>query len=237
MKHRDQWLIIPIDCLAARIGNDRINLDLFIFYYIKGCVSVLYVIPAAHRPSQFHLTYTYLQINSVSLRSCLANCACVLGLFSSGATRTKDARELLYARQRVVVTAKAFGLQAIDLVYIDYKDVEGLRQQAREGALMGFTGKVSCFFIWNLPLFLQVMTWDIMSVTVIYLWFLHLLHIVLICCSYFTFLNIACQRASLTSCCKRHTGSSAFTPSALCYMWGFFVLFFSPNENGEWTSW
>ncbi|RVE58297.1 hypothetical protein OJAV_G00208030 [Oryzias javanicus] len=60
---------------------------------------------------------------------------------SIGATRTKDARELLYARQKVVVTTKAFGLQAIDLVYIDYKDVEGLRLQAREGALMGFTGK------------------------------------------------------------------------------------------------
>ncbi|KAG1959699.1 CoA ester lyase [Pimephales promelas] len=60
---------------------------------------------------------------------------------SIGATRTKDARELLYARQKVVVTTKAFGLQAIDLVYIDYQDVEGLRQQAREGALMGFTGK------------------------------------------------------------------------------------------------
>ncbi|CAN9497588.1 unnamed protein product [Ophioblennius macclurei] len=60
---------------------------------------------------------------------------------SIGATRTRDARELLYARQKVVVTTKAFGLQAVDLVYIDYKDLEGLRQQAREGALMGFTGK------------------------------------------------------------------------------------------------
>ncbi|XP_068602585.1 citramalyl-CoA lyase, mitochondrial [Brachionichthys hirsutus] len=60
---------------------------------------------------------------------------------SIGATRTEDARELLYARQKVVVTTKAFGLQAIDLVHIDYKDVEGLRRQAREGALMGFTGK------------------------------------------------------------------------------------------------
>lgn len=67
-----------------------------------------------------------------------------LNHFSLGATRTKDARELLYARQKVVVTTKAFGLQAIDLVYIDYKDVEGLRLQAREGALMGFTGKVPC---------------------------------------------------------------------------------------------
>ncbi|XP_043547228.1 citramalyl-CoA lyase, mitochondrial isoform X1 [Chiloscyllium plagiosum] len=60
---------------------------------------------------------------------------------SIGATRTKDAQELVYARQKVVVTAKAFGLQAIDLVYIDYKDDEGLCKQSREGALMGFTGK------------------------------------------------------------------------------------------------
>ncbi|XP_034142614.1 citramalyl-CoA lyase, mitochondrial isoform X4 [Esox lucius] len=60
---------------------------------------------------------------------------------SVGATRTKNAMELLYARQKVVVTSKAFGLQAIDLVHIDYKDQDGLQQQAREGALMGFTGK------------------------------------------------------------------------------------------------
>ncbi|XP_067842699.1 citramalyl-CoA lyase, mitochondrial isoform X1 [Heptranchias perlo] len=60
---------------------------------------------------------------------------------SIGATRTEDARELVYARQKVVVTAKAFGLQAIDLVYIDYKDDKGLCRQSREGALMGFTGK------------------------------------------------------------------------------------------------
>lgn len=66
----------------------------------------------------------------------------------AGATRTADARELLYARQKVVVTTKAFGLQAIDLVYINYKDVEGLRKQAREGALMGFTGSVP---EWPLP--------------------------------------------------------------------------------------
>ncbi|XP_041128462.1 citramalyl-CoA lyase, mitochondrial [Polyodon spathula] len=60
---------------------------------------------------------------------------------SIGASRTKEAHELLYARQKVVVIAKAFGLQAIDLVYIDYQDEEGLRRQSREGALMGFTGK------------------------------------------------------------------------------------------------
>ncbi|KAM4700390.1 citramalyl-CoA lyase, mitochondrial isoform 1-T1 [Discoglossus pictus] len=60
---------------------------------------------------------------------------------SIGATSSKDTSDLLYARQKIIVVAKAFGLQAIDLVYIDYRDGDGLQQQAREGALMGFTGK------------------------------------------------------------------------------------------------
>ncbi|EDO47490.1 predicted protein [Nematostella vectensis] len=62
-------------------------------------------------------------------------------LVSIGGTRTKDAKELLFARQYVVVHAKAFGLQAIDLVDIDFKDLIGLKSQSEEGARMGFTGK------------------------------------------------------------------------------------------------
>lgn len=58
-----------------------------------------------------------------------------------GATRTKAATELTYARQKVVTVAKAFGLQAIDLVHIDYKDLDGLRTYSEEGMRMGFTGK------------------------------------------------------------------------------------------------
>lgn len=38
-----------------------------------------------------------------------------------GATRTESSEEIMYARQRVVLVAKAFGLQAIDMVYIQYK--------------------------------------------------------------------------------------------------------------------
>jgi len=58
-----------------------------------------------------------------------------------GATRTKDNMELLLARQVVVTAAKAHRLQAIDCVYIDYKDKEGLKVQSEEGARWGFTGK------------------------------------------------------------------------------------------------
>ncbi|XP_046556214.1 citramalyl-CoA lyase, mitochondrial-like isoform X1 [Haliotis rubra] len=58
-----------------------------------------------------------------------------------GAVRTTDARELTYARQKVVMVAKAFRLQAIDLVFINIKDTESLRHQSLEGARMGYTGK------------------------------------------------------------------------------------------------
>ncbi|XP_063248428.1 citramalyl-CoA lyase, mitochondrial isoform X4 [Prinia subflava] len=60
---------------------------------------------------------------------------------SIGATSSKEAHDILYARQKIIVTAKAFGLQAIDLVYIDFHDEDGLCRQSREGAAMGFTGK------------------------------------------------------------------------------------------------
>ncbi|XP_033739883.1 citramalyl-CoA lyase, mitochondrial-like isoform X2 [Pecten maximus] len=58
-----------------------------------------------------------------------------------GASRTADATELMYARQKIVTCAKAFRLQAIDLVYINYKDLDGLEKQSLDGSNMGFTGK------------------------------------------------------------------------------------------------
>lgn len=60
---------------------------------------------------------------------------------SVGARRTREAVELLYARQSVVAACAAFGLQAIDIVYIDFKDAEGLRLEAEQGAGFGFSGK------------------------------------------------------------------------------------------------
>ncbi len=60
---------------------------------------------------------------------------------SIGATRTKEAIELLYARQAVVVACAANDLQAIDIVTIDYKDIEALRIESEFGARLGFSGK------------------------------------------------------------------------------------------------
>jgi citrate lyase subunit beta-like protein len=60
---------------------------------------------------------------------------------SAGATRTKDATEVLYARSAVVTACAANDLQAIDMVYIDFRDIEGLRLEAEQGAGLGFSGK------------------------------------------------------------------------------------------------
>jgi citrate lyase beta subunit len=60
---------------------------------------------------------------------------------SIGATRTKDATEVLYARSAVVTACAANELQAIDMVYIDFRDTEGLRFEAEQGAGLGFSGK------------------------------------------------------------------------------------------------
>ncbi len=60
---------------------------------------------------------------------------------SIGAVRTKDAVELLYARQAVIVACAANDLQAIDIVTIDYKDIEALRIESEFGARLGFVGK------------------------------------------------------------------------------------------------
>jgi citrate lyase beta subunit len=58
-----------------------------------------------------------------------------------GAIRTRAGLEVFYARSAVVTHAAAFGLQAIDMVYIDFKDTEGLRHEALQGAQMAFAGK------------------------------------------------------------------------------------------------
>lgn len=58
-----------------------------------------------------------------------------------GAVRTPEAWEIFYARSAIVTHAAAFGLQAIDMVYIDYKDVEGLVAESTAAARMGYVGK------------------------------------------------------------------------------------------------
>lgn len=58
-----------------------------------------------------------------------------------GAVRTPQGWEIFYARSAVVTYAAAFGLQAIDMVYLDFHDAEDLRAESIQGAQMAYTGK------------------------------------------------------------------------------------------------
>jgi citrate lyase beta subunit len=60
---------------------------------------------------------------------------------SIGATRTPQALEVLYARSALVTAAAAYGLQAIDLVTVDFRNLEQARSDALFGAQLGYTGK------------------------------------------------------------------------------------------------
>jgi citrate lyase subunit beta-like protein len=58
-----------------------------------------------------------------------------------GAIRTRPGWEVFYARSALVTHAAAFDLQAIDMVYVDFRDMQGLRAEATQGLQMGFAGK------------------------------------------------------------------------------------------------
>jgi len=58
-----------------------------------------------------------------------------------GAKRTRGGLEILYARSKLVLHASANGLQAIDVVFLNYKDSVNLKISALQGAQMGFSGK------------------------------------------------------------------------------------------------
>jgi len=57
-----------------------------------------------------------------------------------GVVKTPDGAETLWARQRLVNAAKAAGVQAIDSVYGDVGDLDGLRAWVLRSRAMGFEG-------------------------------------------------------------------------------------------------
>jgi citrate lyase subunit beta/citryl-CoA lyase len=60
-----------------------------------------------------------------------------------GATRTKEGKEIFWGRSMLVIAAKAAGVQALDTVFSDLGDEEGLRRDTREIKEMGFDGRAA----------------------------------------------------------------------------------------------
>lgn len=57
-----------------------------------------------------------------------------------GATRTREGLEVLYARSAIVAACAANGIQPIDLLFLDFRDAEGLRAETLRGAQLGYVG-------------------------------------------------------------------------------------------------
>jgi citrate lyase subunit beta / citryl-CoA lyase len=85
-------------------------------------------------------------VNAYSIASASARvCALAIGLedytADLGVERTSGGRESFFARMAVVNAAKAAGVQALDSVYSDVDDMEGLRTSTLEAKSLGFEGK------------------------------------------------------------------------------------------------
>jgi len=68
-----------------------------------------------------------------------------------GVQRTVEGKESLYARQRLVVAAKAAGIQPIDSVFSDVADMEALKLTVKESKSLGFEG-MGCIHPRQIPL-------------------------------------------------------------------------------------
>ena len=72
-------------------------------------------------------------------------CALAIGLedytADLGTQRTNEGRESFFARSMLINAAKAAGIQAIDTVFSDVADMEGLKQSVLEAKALGFEGK------------------------------------------------------------------------------------------------
>lgn len=107
-----KWLYENIHLLTQNDKNIKFNL----FYYMESAQSLLNL-------RDIIANSINLSINKYDSKYNLEGvvfgsddyCADI------GATRTNDARELLFARQYLVTICKAFKLQAVDMVFIDYK--------------------------------------------------------------------------------------------------------------------
>ncbi len=85
-------------------------------------------------------------INSYEIATAsIYNCALAVGLedytADIGVERTNEGHESIFARSMIINAAKAAKIQAIDTVFSDVSDMEGLRNSVLEAKSLGFEGK------------------------------------------------------------------------------------------------
>ena len=71
-----------------------------------------------------------------------------------GVSRTKKGKESFYARTRLVIAAKAAGIQPIDSVFSDVGDMDALLQNVLTSKALGFEG-MGCIHPRQIPVIRQ----------------------------------------------------------------------------------
>lgn len=61
----------------------------------------------------------------------------------TGLRRTSEGTEILYAREHVVLSASSHDIDAIDTLYTDFEDTEGLAEDTEFAIQLGFDGKMA----------------------------------------------------------------------------------------------
>ncbi|XP_041352207.1 citramalyl-CoA lyase, mitochondrial-like [Gigantopelta aegis] len=125
--------IIEFTTMFKNVTKDKNGYCPYLIVYIETAIGLLNMRNILQQAKDFS-AYGIYQLDGVVFGSDDL-CADI------GASRSTAGTELMYARQQVLLTAKAFRLQAIDMVHIDIKDLDGLLLQSEEGARFGFTGK------------------------------------------------------------------------------------------------
>ncbi len=80
-----------------------------------------------------------------------------------GVDRTKDAKELFYARSRVANAASIARIDAMDTVWADFNDLEGFENEVKDAKQLGFSGK-SCIHPSQIEIVHNVFTPDMVEV-------------------------------------------------------------------------
>lgn len=61
------------------------------------------------------------------------------------ARRTRSGEEILYSRSRLVMAARAAGIEVLDTPFLDIQDMDGLREDAVRARTLGFSGKAAIY--------------------------------------------------------------------------------------------
>ena len=124
--------------LKARSG---INRPIWLMPILESALGIEYAMPiAAASPNVVALT--------IGLEDYTAD---------MGVVKTREGGESLYARTRLVNAAKALGLQAIDSVFGDVGDLDGLRHWGENSRALGFEG-MGCIHPSQIPVIHEAFT-------------------------------------------------------------------------------